>query len=759
MTRPERMAHWIIRHKFLLLFGVLVVVAALAAGMSKLQFSADNRGFLGGANQELADLRRLDDAYTSADAILVMVTPPATEAYSVDTLRALRRMTDDMWQIPYVLRVDSPIDHTHSYSLDDDILVEQPLPEDEEITPERAARFQEIVRDAPELRNRLIGPEGVTFGLVASVVLPEDITAGRHEVAGFRDGLLAQWRADYPEMQFHTTGSIDAGLMLTRAAVDDIKLLVPLAVLAVVILFTLLVGSYKAIGAAVTVSVLGLLVTFGFAGWLGIQLTAGTAISPLAVMVLISASCVHMVLSWQKAPAGGDNNADVAHALTENLGPIVITNVTTALGFLGLNFAQSPPLQEMGNIVAMGLMVGMVATLIIMPVGLLIWPNAPKARGLLANAHLAGLARHVVARHRVWLVVFPIAIAGAAIGISRISYDDNLTRYFDDRYEFRRDADAISAGLTGLDSLVFSFEAPEGQSIFDPAFLQQVDDFATWMETQETVVAVAGLPEILKGLHQSLNGDDPAEYRLANSSNANAQLLMFYELSLPVGQDMNTLMDVDRVLTRLSVTLRSDDSRQTRELATRADAWMMENTPEIATRASGITIAFARISKRNNEQMLYGLILVLIMVSAVMMLTLRSPKFGLISLAPNLVPALLAFGLWGWAFGTVNLGSTVVTTMTFGIVVDDTVHFLMHYMRRRRLGDSPAKAIEGTFNVVGLALVITSAALIAGFVIMAASGFAINQHIGGLTAVVVGFALIADLLFLPSILLVLDRSK
>jgi len=189
-----------------------------------------------------------------------------------------------------------------------------------------------------------------------------------------------------------------------------------------------------------------------------------------------------------------------------------------------------------------------------------------------------------------------------------------------------------------------------------------------------------------------------------------------------------------------------------RALAQNAETWLSENEPEIATRAAGMGIAFARISHRNNSQMLFGFLTVLGLVSLTLVFTLRSLRHGIISLVPNLVPALLAFGLWGWTIGDLNLGSTVVTTMTFGIVVDDTVHFLMHYLRERRRGLSVETALEETFAVVGSSITLTSIALILGFGIMSASGFSINQHIGMLTATVIAFALLSDLLLLPALL-------
>jgi predicted RND superfamily exporter protein len=142
----------------------------------------------------------------------------------------------------------------------------------------------------------------------------------------------------------------------------------------------------------------------------------------------------------------------------------------------------------------------------------------------------------------------------------------------------------------------------------------------------------------------------------------------------------------------------------------------------------------------------------MVLVSGLMVVTLRSVPLGIVSLVPNVLPAILAFGLWGWLIGDVNLGSTVVTTMTFGIVVDDTVHILMHYQRHKRAGMSQEDALRETFRTVGTALMVTSIAICSGFIVMTQSGFAINQHLGGLTAIVIVLALVTDLILLPALL-------
>jgi len=453
-----------------------------------------------------------------------------------------------------------------------------------------------------------------------------------------------------------------------------------------------------------------------------------------------------------------DREDSVRHALSENIGPVTVATLTTALGFLGLNFADAPPLQEMGNMVAFGLSYGMFAVFVLLPIGLdrSKLPKNPNA--LFSEAFTIRLSHWVANTQKRWLVIFPIATCCAVYGISKIESDDSLVRYFDDRFAFRQDANVIQAKLTGLESVQFSFRSPEHSSIFDPQFLRDVDRFVEWLRQQPTVVAVSSVTDIVKRMNRTFNADDPEFLKVADTQEANAQFMMFYELSLPVGLDLNSSIDVDRKQTRVRVVLRSDHSEQVRSLADHAEAWMLQNTPAIATKAVGGSVAFARVTERNNQNMLYGLIIVLFLVSVTMTLTMRSIGFGVVSLVPNLLPAVLAFGLWGLTFRDVNLGSTVVTTMTFGIVVDDTVHFLMFYLSKRRSGLSVRNALDQTFSVVGAAIMITSISLIVGFAIMASSGFAINVHIGALTAITICFALLADLLFLPSLLLLEERK-
>jgi len=191
-----------------------------------------------------------------------------------------------------------------------------------------------------------------------------------------------------------------------------------------------------------------------------------------------------------------------------------------------------------------------------------------------------------------------------------------------------------------------------------------------------------------------------------------------------------------------------------------ASAWLEVNAPHIdALPASGTIVMFANISARNARAMLFGTTVALILISFILVAALRSTKIGLVSLIPNLVPAAMGFGLWGIFVGEVGISLAVVMSMTLGIVIDDTVHFLSKYLRaRREQGLSSPDAVRYAFRTVGRALLVTSIVLIAGFSILAQSSFSNTSSMGLLTAIVIALAIFADFLFLPPLLMKIEED-
>ncbi|NND65498.1 MAG: MMPL family transporter, partial [Gammaproteobacteria bacterium] len=174
---------------------------------------------------------------------------------------------------------------------------------------------------------------------------------------------------------------------------------------------------------------------------------------------------------------------------------------------------------------------------------------------------------------------------------------------------------------------------------------------------------------------------------------------------------------------------------------------------------TGPTVMFSHISERNIKSMLKGAVYGLLLISAFLIIALRSLRLGLLTVIPNLLPIGIAFGIWGLVVGQINVAASVVAGMVMGIIVDDTVHFMSKYVRaRRESGLTAEQAIHFTLTTVGVALVVTSIVLVAGFMVLAQSNFMINATMGHLSAIGISTALFIDFLLLPPLLMLLDRK-
>jgi predicted RND superfamily exporter protein len=339
--------------------------------------------------------------------------------------------------------------------------------------------------------------------------------------------------------------------------------------------------------------------------------------------------------------------------------------------------------------------------------------------------------------------------------------NDEFVKYFDDSVQFRIDTDFTTSNLTGIYNIAYSLESGESGGISEPGYLNKLEEFADWFREQPEVLHVNSLSDTMKRLNQNLHADQPEWYRIPQRRELAAQYLLLYEMSLPYGLDLNNQINVDKSASKLDVSLRSVSSNSVIALEERAQQWLNENAPpSMQVNGASPAIMFSHIGARNIRSMLGGTTVALLLISFTLVFALRSLRIGLISIIPNLVPAGMAFGLWGLLVGQVGLALSVVTGMTLGIVVDDTVHFLSKYLRARREKSlSSADAVRYAFHTVGTALWTTSMVLIAGFLVLTGSPFELNSGMGLLTAITIGLALLADFLLLPTLLMALDKKE
>ena len=621
-------------------------------------------------------------------------------------------------------------------------------------------RIERIALGTEETAGRFVSRDGRVAGLVVSMALPDgrqDRQLSKVEVVDFLYDTAAGARAKYSTIDYHITGELALNRAVRDAIDEDFGLLGPIALGTMLLVALLLLRSIWGTVAIVLMLIAVILSALGFAGWSGMKLYGESAAALFVLMAIAVAHSVHIIEAMQSGLRQGmDRKQAATHSLQLNAWPVFLTSLTTAIGFLSLNFSDMPPFRIMGNIVAFGALAAFVYSVTFLPAFLSIMPMRSRPARAGASDLFDRLGQFVVSRRMVLLCSFAVLTVALIAGISRIELNENSLELLDESYEFRRSTDFVSDNFTGLEPFEYSLNSGQEGGITDVEYLNQVDAFAEWYRTQPEVAHVFALSDIMKRLNKNLNGDDPDFYRIPDDSDLAAQYLLLYEFSLPVGLDLNNLIDIERSSTRMTVVLRSLSANEKIELENRAQAWLQHNATGLETAAAGVTIVGAHSIQRNIEKMVLGTIIAMGIVSLLLVFVFRSVRFGLISLIPNFVPAAMAMGLWGYAVGEVGVPASVVTAIAFGIIVDDTIHFLTKYLRARKSGMLPAESVRSAFRSVGKALVATTAVFALGFLVFGASGMASNQALGLLVGITVIVALLADLLFLPPLLMLLD---
>lgn len=753
-------ANWVMRYRLLSLILSILVVLAAASGAKNLVFTNDYRVFFSGEDPHLMAFEAMQDTYAKNDNVLVALAPADGVVFKPSTLAAIADITERAWQTPYSVRVDSLSNYQHTEAEGDDLLVGDLYEDALSLDEAQLARVKNIVLNEPLLVHRLIAPDGKVTAVNVTVELPglDEATEGPEVVAFIRE-LREYIRQTYPQLQPYLTGIVMMNAAFPEATIYDMTHLIPAAfALILLLVFLQLRGFGGTVGTFLTI-LMSIVSAMGLAGWMGIKLSPPAMSAPTIILTLAVADCVHILSNWlHKFHEGLSKKEAMRESLRINFSPVFLTSLTTAIGFMSLNFSDAPPFHDLGNIAAMGVMFAWFYAVFFLPALVTFLPVKQKSESTFGEQTMTRFAAWVIEKRRLLLPVMAVTIVVTMAFIPKNVLNDVFIEYFDERVEFRTDTDFVVNNLTGLYWVDYSLDSAESGGISNPDFLVSMQKFTNWLLTQPEVLHVNTLTDIFKRVNKSMHGDDPGWYKLPEQRELAAQYLLLYEMSLPYGLDLNNQIDIDKQQTRLSVTLKTISTSNMLELEQRIDRWLGANSPEIRSVGASPTVMFSHIGMRNIISMLSGTAFALFAISFILVLFFRSFRYGLLSLIPNIAPAGMAFGVWAMVDGEIGLGLSVVAAMTLGIVVDDTIHFMSKYLRaRHEQGLDAIGAVKYAFSTVGMALWTTSVALVAGFMVISTSSFQLNAQMGLLVSAIIALALFVDFLLLPPMLIRFDR--
>ena len=764
MQRLEtRFGEWVVAARWPVIVATLVLVTVAGGGGLFLKTSTDYRMFFNKDNPELLAFESLENTYEKSDNILFMIVPDNRDATSEQALTATVWLVERAWQTPYSTRVDSIANFPHTVADGDDLSVSDLVDPAKLGDAEERARIRATALADPRLAGNLVARDGGVSGVNVTVkLLDENNAAQIAEVVRFSRGLAAEAEERFPGIDFPLIGTVIINYAFSEATAGTTRTVLPAALAIMALILGVLTRGIAEVAATGLVIIFSIVAAMGLGGWAGLPLSSATAATPIIVLTVAVANCVHLLVTVQQRLGAGDSKRTaIVESIRVNLHPIFLASLTTSFGFLMMNFSEVPPYRHLGTLVAFGSGVSFALSVTFLPAALSLLPLRTPGTERRSDRTITAIAEFSVRRRTVLLWGSTAVILALLAAVPRNELNDVLTHFFNEDVDLRRNADFLDENLSGNTALEYSLVSSGPGNVADPAFLADVSAFADWYRAQPETRHVMVISDTFRRLNMNMHGDDPAAYRLPASRELASQYLLLYELSLPFGLDLNNRLDVAKSATRMTVTAKTLSTRDTLELDARAKAWLAGNAPNFArVDSSGAALMFAHLGQRNIRAMLLGTTVAFLGISVLLIVAFRSLRIGLISLAPNFVPGVMGFGVWGLAVGEVGLALSVVMAMTIGIVVDDTVHFLSKYrLARREHGCAPDDAVCYAFHKVGKALFTTTAILVAGFLVLGLSDFLPTGQMGQLTAVVIAFALVADFLFLPPLLMAVDRRR
>ncbi|EGQ8312313.1 MMPL family transporter [Vibrio parahaemolyticus] len=749
------------KYSLLVLLVTIFLIIVATIGGKNLYFRGDYDIFFDGTNKQLLAFDEIQTTFAKTDNLAIVIAPEDGDIFTPQTLSLIQKITVDAWQVPYSSRVDSIANYQHTEASDDDLLVEDLLYSEYELIPERISKVKSIALSEPVLKSALVSEKGDVTVVNITVQLPEmDKTAEVEEVVSSINAMIDRYQRAYPDVTFHKAGIIAMNHAFMTAAQDDSSTLVPTMLVVILVFLTIMLRSILSVIATLIVIIGSVMATMGISGWAGMFLSTATVNVPTLIMTLAVADCVHVIATMRQSMKNGFTKAQsIERSIALNFVPILITSVTTAIGFLMMNMSDSPVLRDFGNLSALGVMVACFLSVTLLPALLKLLPIHVKMETSQDQKHVMDrLGDFVVSQRRALLPLSVAVIVVCASLIPLNKVNDESVEYFGQRNEFRQAADFMEERISGMTNISIAIKTNESQGIAAPDFLNTIGEFSSWLRDQPETDHVATLADVYKRLNKNMHGDDEAYYLLPQERELAAQYLLLYEMSLPYGLDLNNQINVDKSSIKMVLTVANLGSVELVDLENRIYQWFAEHAPQYQVVASSPSLMFAHIGETNMASMLSTLPITLVLISALLIFALRSVRLGLISLMPNIAPAVIGFGLWALISGEINLGLSVVVTLTLGIVVDDAVHFLSKYQRARREGQTAEQAVRYAFHTVGRALWITTVVLVAGFSVLAMSSFRLNADMGQLSAIVIFIALVVDFLFLPTLLMLFDKK-
>jgi predicted RND superfamily exporter protein len=745
----KRLMRWIVIHPVIGWVIILIVTAVFSLGLGRVTSDSSANGLFIKGNQNVLDYYQAKEVF-GEDVILTIVIK-AADVFQAEILETVIQMTYEAEGLDGVFRVVSLATASDLDGSSGILNTASLLPYVPD-TPEELAELRTRALNSEIYRGELLNARGTATAIHLFV---ED----RPEHQGFNERLVAavQEMIDQaearlgPDVSIYQFGSPFLKTNILDSIRRNVLILTPAALLAIFLVLLMFFRTARAVVIPLVTGLLSVVWTVGFMGLFGF------AVNPVSVMIpplLIVVGCtedIHLLAEYGAAlRAGLDRNSAILQMAERGGLAILLTCLTTFVGFVTLVPNSIPMLREFGIAVSFGIAANFLITIILVP-GMLRWfrpyvPAIKRGKGLLQMEESVVVQSGL--RHRQAILVGLLAFILVAVGLSSLVHvDTDYLRFFKEESEIRRNYQSLSKDLVGGTNIMVILSADEPGAMQSPRILETVVRLSDFMAGQYD--KVLGYSDFLRKIHQEMNGGDPAYFVLPSSR----ELISQYTL-LMNQDDLTRFVDYDYrstcILVRADLSGSSVINAEVAKIQHFIDT---ELTKDLHYTITGEPVIVSGTSDTISRELIVNLGNVLCAILLFISILFMSLKAGVLAMVPNIVPIVATFAAMGLMGIPLSTSTFPVAIIALGIAVDDTIHLMVRYSKEIKLQDSNTTAMIRTIHQELQPVMSTSLALMVGFMVFLLSQFGATVEFGLLATIALGTALLSDLFITPSLLL------
>jgi len=784
----------ILRFRVIIIVLLIILTVPIGYQITNLTLDTGISALVPESHPEYKFSNLVEEQFGAMDQIVIGITT-REGVFTRDALKLIYELTlfyEEMDEI----EEDDVISITNINDMqgkDGELIIEPLVDEDivEDLNEKKIKEIRERVRSNPLFRGKLVSEDEKSA--VVLVGVPTDLGMKNEPIAKLKaESLqkLSELKQKYPDISFDFSGPAMLKAYISEYMQRDLRKLFPLAIVTVAFIILILLRSFFGMLIPILVTVFAVIWTFGLKGLLGSPITIVETAVPVVLIAIGCADGIHIISEFLTEKRKGVAISEaVKRTMILLTVPVVLTSLTTGLGFVSLITAPGVSIRNMGVFLAFGVMIAMVFSLLFVPSLISFFRRTEVPQN---SKHTRSPDDNTTRTFEVkvetvgwWLLkrkfrvvsVALILLALSIFGILNIVVESDEVRYLRPNNEFRKATENIQKSLGGITSLDIVIQGSEKDQMKQPAMLKAIEELQQFCEEDELVSYSLSLADLLKRINYVMHDNDKEYDRLpgevetihrmvTNEVNGQtvrsekvesvsgflqiAQFLFLYEMS--GGDSTDTYVDSDYKMTKVALRLKDMSSKQMESLLEKLDPYLKEHFPD------DVTIRYANHYMRVVmmgliiDSQIYSLLTVLATIAILMSIMFRSPTVGIFTALPVFTAVLFNFAIM-WMFDvTLNIGTSIIASVGMGVGIDYSIHYFTRFRRFLKEGVEYDKALARAIADTSRAILSNATAVGVGFLVLLFSEYGVIANVGWIVAVSMVTTALGSLIVLPSLL-------